>query len=68
MEYSLFNRLSMLQMLYDNSLEQLRGDMPVPDTLGVNHHDWTAGANAKTWRFAALHAGRTEEKALPLEK
>ena len=55
-------------MLDHNSLQQLRRDVRVPDTLRIDHHNWPTGADAKTWRLAALHAARTEEQVLALEQ
>jgi hypothetical protein len=51
----------MLQMLYNDSLEQSRSYFIVPDTIGVDDHYWTAAAHSETRGFAALNAGGSEQ-------
>ena len=58
----------MLQVLDDNSLEELGSDTLVPDSLRIHHNDGTSGTNAKTRSFSALDAGRTKKKTLALKQ
>jgi len=48
------------EMLDDNALEKLWRDTPVPYSLGIDDNDRATRADAKTGRFAALHAAGSE--------
>ena len=64
----LLNRPSLLQMLDHNSLEQLRGDVPVPYTFRIDHNDGTSRTDPEAWSLSALYASRPEEEAFALEQ
>ena len=68
MKNRVFYGSAVLQMLDDNSLEQMRSDVRVPDSLGVNDDDRTAAADAEARRFASLHAIRPEEEILAVQQ
>ena len=67
MKNRLFHGPAILQMLDDNSLEQLWSDVGVPDSLRVHDDDRATATNAEARGFASFHATRSEEQILPLE-
>ena len=68
MEHRLFYGPPLFQMLDNNPLEQFRSDSGVPDTLGVDNNDRSAGTDAEAGSFAALHACWTEQEVFALEE
>ena len=67
-EDSLINRLSMLQMLYDDALQQVRSHFRIPDALWIHDDDRSCRADAEAWRLAAFDAVGSEEKILALKQ
>jgi hypothetical protein len=67
-EDGLLYHSAVAQMLDDDSLEERGGNAGVPDALGIDDDDRTAGADAEARSLAALDAARAEEKAFALEK
>jgi len=67
-EDSLINRLSILEMLYHDAVQQVRGHARVPDAFGINDDDGPGGADAEAWRLAPLDALWSEEKIFALEQ
>ena len=67
-EDSLINRVSMLEMLYHDALQQVRGHAGIPDAIRIHDDDGPCRADAEAWRFAALDALGAEEKILALEQ
>jgi hypothetical protein len=55
-------------VLDDDALEEDGSDSGVPDALGIDDDDRTAGADAEARSLAALDATRAEEKGFSLEK
>lgn len=62
------DRISMLEMLYHDALQQRRSHSRIPDPLGINDDDRSLGAHAETWGLTALYARRTEEKVFALQQ
>ena len=67
-EDSLINRMSVLQMLYYNALQQVRRHAGIPDAFRIHDDDRSAGAHAEAGRLAALHPTRTEKQTFALEQ
>jgi hypothetical protein len=61
-------RASLLEMLDDDSLQQVRRYFRVPDPIWINDHDRTAAANAEAGSFATLYTLGSEEQVLALEQ
>ena len=68
MENRILNRMTVLQVLDYDSLQQLGSDIRVPDSLGVYNHDWPIAAHAEARRFPALHAVGSEQKIFALQQ
>ena len=68
MKNRLFHRSSLLQVLDDNSLQQLRRDVGVPDSFGIHHDDRTTAADAEAGSFTSLYAIRSEQKIFALQQ
>lgn len=68
MKNRLFNRSSVLQVLDDNSLQQLRRDVGVPDSFRVHHDDRAIAAHAEARSFTSLYAIRSEQKIFALQQ
>jgi hypothetical protein len=68
MKNGVFYRPAVLQVLDDDSLEQVRRDPVIPDSFGIHDHDWSARAYTETGRFAAFNPPRSEEKIFALQK
>ena len=67
-EDSLINRMSLLEMLYHNALQQVRGHAGIPDTFRIHDDDRSGSADAQAWRLTALDALGSEEEILALEQ
>jgi len=67
-EDSLINRVSMLEMLYHDALQQGRGHPGIPDALRIHDHDRPRSADAEAWGLTALDALGSKEKVLALEQ
>jgi hypothetical protein len=57
-----------LQVLDDDSLEQLRSHCAIPDSFRIHDDDWSSLAHAQAWSLAPLHASRSEQQSLSLEQ
>jgi hypothetical protein len=68
MEHRLLHDPSLAKMLDHDPLQEFRCNARIPDALGVNHDDRSAGADAQARRLAALHAIRPEEEPFALEE
>src|SRR5687767_13321979 len=68
MKHRLLNGSATFQVLHHDPLEQFRRDGFVPHALWIHDDDRPLGADAKTWRFATLHAGGTEEQPFAFEQ
>jgi hypothetical protein len=55
-------------VLHYDALEQRRGNVRIPHSIRIDDHDWTASANAETWRFSPFYAVGSEEKSLALKQ
>ena len=62
------DRLSSLEVLDDDSLQQRRRYIGVPDPFRIDDHNRSAAADAEARRLASLHASRTEEQIFPLQE
>ena len=60
MKNSLINWLPVLQVLDDDSLQQLGCDLGVPDSIRIHDDDRPVAADAETRSLAALHAPGTK--------
>lgn len=67
-EYRLLHGIPALQVLNDNSLEQLGSHSAIPYPVRVHDDDWTVGAYSEAGRFAALHAAGAKQQIFALEK
>jgi pimeloyl-ACP methyl ester carboxylesterase len=59
---------AVFEVLDDDSLQQLRRNTRVPDTIGIHDHDGTSRANAQTRRLASFYASWTEQQPRVIEK
>jgi hypothetical protein len=66
-KYSLFDRSPILQMLDNDSFQQVGRDVGVPDPIRIHDDDRSIAADAEAWRFSPLHAIRTKEKIFALQ-
>src|SRR4051812_550128 len=67
-ENGLVHRLSFLEVLDDDALEQSGSHSRIPDAFRINNHYRSVDTHAETRCLAAFHALRTEEKILPLQQ
>lgn len=67
-KYRLLHHPTVTQVLDDDPLKQRRRHAGVPDAFRIHHDDRPSGANAETWRLAALYAARTEEQSFTLQQ
>ena len=68
MKNRLFHGSSILQVFDDDSLEQLRRDVGVPDSFGINDDDRTVAADAEARCLASLHTRWSEQQILALQQ
>ena len=68
MKNRVFYRLSMLEVLNDDSLEQRGRNLGIPGSFRIDDNDRPIAADAEARRFAALNALRAEEQILALEQ
>jgi hypothetical protein len=68
MKNRLFDRLPMLEVLDDDSLQQRRGDLGIPGSFRVHYNDRPVAADAEAGGLTALYAARAEEEILSLQK
>ena len=67
MEHRLVDRPTALEVLHDDSLEEFRRYVVIPDPIRIDHDDRSTAANAQAGSFATLYASRTEEQSFALE-
>jgi len=68
MEYSVFHRSTIFQVLDHNTLEQLGGDVCVPDSFGIHDDNRSVTAYSEAGSLAALHTRRTKEQIFALQQ
>lgn len=68
MKHCIFHDPAALEMLDDDSLEQLRRDSAIPNAFGINDNDWSALAHTEAWSLAPLHTSRTKEQSFALQQ
>ena len=68
MEYRVLHDAAVAEVLDDDALEERGSDSGVPDALGIDDDDRTAGADSEARSLAALDALGAEEKAFAFEK
>jgi hypothetical protein len=64
----LLDRFSVLEVLDDDSLQQRRRDLGVPDALRIYDDDRSVATHAEARGFTALHALGAKEQVLALEQ
>src|SRR6266436_4043485 len=68
MKDRLFDRVSVLEVLDDDSLEQRRRDLGVPDAFRIHDDDRSVATHPKTRSFTALDALGAKKQVLALEQ
>ena len=68
MKDRLINGFSVFEVLDDDSLQQRRCHLSVPDALGIHHNDRSVATHAQARGLTALYALRAKEKILALEQ
>ncbi len=68
MKHRLLHHSAVAQVLDDDSLQQRRCNVGVPDAFGIHHDDRPSGADAQARRLAALHAIGSEQQIFSLEQ
>jgi hypothetical protein len=68
MEDSFVDRLSMLEVLDHDALEERRADLGIPNAFGIHDDDGTIAADAEARCLPSLHALWTEEQVLALQQ
>ena len=67
-KHGFLDHFASLQMLDDDSLQEIRSDAAVPHALRIDHHDRASSTNAEAGCLATLHPGGPEEQAFTLQK
>jgi hypothetical protein len=67
-KHRVLNDPPVLEMLDDNSLENLRRDARIPDAFRIHDNDGTSSTNAEARCLAAFHPPWTEQQAFALKK
>jgi hypothetical protein len=62
------DRLSTLEVLDDDSLQQRRRYIRVPNAFRIHDNNRSVAAHAEARRLASFHARRTEEQIFPLQE
>jgi hypothetical protein len=68
MEDRIFHHFSAFQVLDNNALEKRRGDMRVPDAIGIDDHYRATTAHAEAGSFSALDPAGPEKEAFALKQ
>ena len=68
MEDCVLYRTPIFQVLDDDSLEQFRSDVRVPDSFRINDDDRTIAAHTEAGSLASLYPIGTEKQILTLEQ
>jgi hypothetical protein len=63
-----FDRFSVLKVLDDDSLEQRRGDLRVPDAFRIHYDDRAVATHPKARSFTALNALGAKKQILALKQ
>ena len=67
-EDGFFHNSAVLEMLDDDPVEELRGDVMIPDAVGVDDENGAIFADAEAWGLAPFDAGGAEEEVFALEE
>jgi hypothetical protein len=59
---------STLEVLYDDSLQQRRCDLRIPNAIRIHDDDRPIAADSEARSLSALHTPRAEEQILPLQE
>jgi hypothetical protein len=68
MEDGLFDHPTIAKVLCHDTLEQLGRYSGIPDSLGIDHHDWPARANTQTRSLSTLDPMRPEQQAFTMKE